>query len=196
MTDESTITREDAEYAFNTLTELIGNIDGAVFTLAEAIDSANDRRLDHMMFVHIFRMTVSWVILSLAKSKELWGRYGKLAQEHTKTSMRAIMKEIDTRGIVSLRNKAIAHLLDKETNQPISPEKLQMEFAAMVRGNLQDFIHWVRHPEGGADGVTTVMRRFKDEIKNRFPDIKNYNEVALAPGESLGSLPISGPRIA
>jgi hypothetical protein len=57
--NEYTITREDAEYAFNTLTELVGNIDGAVFTLAEALDSANDRKLDHMMFVHIFRMTIS-----------------------------------------------------------------------------------------------------------------------------------------
>jgi hypothetical protein len=193
--NEYTITREDAEYAFNTLTELVGNIDGAVFTLAEALDSANDRKLDHMMFVHIFRMTISWLILSLAKTKELWERYGKMADEQTKSSMRAIVKEIQGRRIVSLRNKAIAHLLDKETNQPMSPEKLQEELVAMVRGNLQTFIHWVRHPEGGHDGVTSVMRQFKKEIKSNFPDIRDYNEVVLAPDQSLGSLPTSGPRI-
>ena len=193
--DSRTITREDAEYAFNTLTELVGNIDGAIFTLAEALDSANERKLDQMMFVHIFRMTISWLILSLAKTKELWERYGKMAQEQTKISMRSIVKEVDARGIVPLRNKAIAHLLDKETNQPMSPEKFQAEFAAMVRGDLLAFVHWVRHPNGGPDGVTSVMRRFKSEIKSSFPDIRDYNEVVLAPGQSLGSLPISGPRI-
>jgi hypothetical protein len=194
-TQPSEPSRQDAEDAFNTLTELIGNIDGAIFTLAEALDSANDRTLDHMMFVHIYRMTLSWVILSLAKTKELWERFGRLAGDETKVSMRAILKEIDARRIVSLRNKTIAHLLDKDTNQPMSPEKIQEGIAEMVRGDLKAFIHWVRHPEGGPDGVTSVLRRFRDEIQTQFPDIRNYNEVQLAPGQSLGSLPIAGPKI-
>lgn len=187
------LTDADAEYAFNMLTELTGNLEAGILVLDEAIVGAQGDALSAMMFVNIMRMTLSWLILSLAKVEELWRKYGRFATGETKVKMRSIVREIASKGILPLRNKAIAHLLDKDTGNPMPPEQLQADILGMMNGDMLGFFHWLRHPsDAQTETVVGTLMTFRSEIHDRFPYVRNYMEVVLAPGQTLSSLLTTG----
>lgn len=190
------LTDTDAEDAFNILLELAGNIEASIFMLEEAVGALRRDELDHMMFVHLNRMAISWLILSLAKVDELWPKYGALAEEQTVQTMRSIVREIRKRNVVSIRNRTVAHLFDNDTSRPMQPEQIQAEIIEMMSqgGEPVDFIRWLRHPDdtNRAGTVFATLRRFADEIRARYKDIRNYNE--LAPGQDLRNVIIAPTR--
>src|SRR6185369_16063365 len=83
----------DGELAVNNIAELLGNIEATIFVLDEALKSVapNKAQLHPEMFVHVMRMCLSWLIISLAKVNELWGRYGAFASDGTTDKMRAVV---------------------------------------------------------------------------------------------------------
>jgi hypothetical protein len=189
------LTDADAEDAFNLLMELAGNIEASIFMLDEALGALKRNDIEQMMFVNLYRMSISWLILSLAKIEELWSKYGRLAEETTTKTMRSIVGEIHRKNIVSIRKRTVAHLFDRETSRPIPPEQLQREIIQMMNGgDVMGFIHWLRHPDetNRAGTVFATLRKFGDEIRARYSDIRNYNE--LAPGQDIRTVIFDVPK--
>ncbi|HET8942796.1 MAG TPA: hypothetical protein VFN13_12505 [Rudaea sp.] len=141
------ISQQDAELAINIIAEQIGNIKAAIFTMDEAHTSAQQHKLHFQMFQQVFRMCFCWLILTAAKVEELWRSYGILATPYAKERMRGALKKISARGLTDMRNSAIAHVLDRDTRKPVTPEQIEEMIKTVSKGNLLTFIHWLRHPD-------------------------------------------------
>jgi len=164
------VSEADAELAINNIAEQIGNIEAAIFVMDEGLTSTQQGNLHFLMFQQIFRMCLSWLVLTAVKIEELWRKYGTIATPYTRERMRAAIKEISNRGMTDLRNKSVAHILDRNTGKPTTPAQIEEAFKMMTRGNPLAFIHWLRHPDDPkAETLSRALRLFRADIMKGFP---------------------------
>lgn len=170
---KETFSAKDGELAVNLLAEQVGNLESALFVLGEAITAQKEKVLDSHMYQQIYRMCMSWLLLTCTKVEELWKTYGAFASDETTSMMRSSLKEMQRRGVFSLRSKAIAHAIDKETGRPISPEELQEAIFRMMDDDWMGFFHWLRQPEDPKkDSVSRALRLFRADLQQAFPNAR------------------------
>ena len=164
---------EHAELAINLIAEQIGNIEAAIWTLDEALTKTQSDNLHQLLFVQIFRMCLSWLILTTAKVEELWREYGSLAEPYSRDRMRAALREVSERGMTDLRNASVAHILDKKTRKPLSPSFVEESIKTMFRGNPLEFFHWLRHPDDPkVDTLSRALRVFREDLIKKYPNAR------------------------
>lgn len=175
----ASITAEKAELAFNSIAEQLGNFEAAIFILDDALTRVQKKQLWPEMFPHIYRLTISWLILTTAKVEELWRKYGVLAQPGSREKMRAVLKEIADRGITDMRDKSVAHIIDRETDSPLPPQAITDLINKITRNDLEAFVFWIRDPEDPRkDTVSRALRLFRADIQKAFPAVKTWMPVS------------------
>jgi len=137
---KSSITEERAELAFNCIAEQLGNIEAAIFMLDDCLTRVQAGTLWPLMYQNVYRVTVSWLILTMAKVEELWRKYAVLAEPTTREKMKAVLKEISDRGLTDMRDKSIAHIIDHDTDDPLTPQAIEDLMKRITRGDFLAFI--------------------------------------------------------
>jgi hypothetical protein len=170
-----TISERDAEFAVNHLTELADNLFAATHVTNIFGMAGVRKELTLVELAPFFRMTFCWIIISLWKVVELWGRFGLLASDEHKVEMRALAKDIRARGVEGVRNKIAAHMLDRETKEPVMPEEIQELIVKVVMKNdMRAFFRWlVLFEEPTApDTVAGKLLHFRADILKAFPNVR------------------------
>lgn len=175
----------NAEFAVNLLKEYADNLVAALFVMQEAANyySESDDDEDDTEEARppvgpapVLRMTLSWLVVSLYKVKELWGYFAPMASDGMKRRMGAVVKEIDNRGVVAFRNKTVAHLSDDDIKSPMEPEEVQRRGVEMMRNDPLAFALWLHDPSNSrGDTVTAIMLDFRAELLVRYPNVRIYN---------------------
>ncbi len=167
------ISERDAEFAVNQLKELADNLAVATDIVKMAGRAGLERGSPPEEVAPFFRMSFSWIAISLYKIGELWQRFGRLASDVHKNEMRALLNEIRDRGVEDFRNKVAAHLLDRDTKNPLSPEELTPLAMKMMRNDMPGFFSWLhRFDDPGEKTVTSTLLAFRADILRTFPNVR------------------------
>lgn len=167
------VTEEEAELAINLLSQLVGDIEAANFTLEDVILRARRGEVGPMMFQQVMRMCLSWLSLVSTKASELWEGFGSLASMETRAKMRAALREAERRGMTSFRHNAIAHAFEEKPRRPMRPEAIQEAIKQMVGDDSLAFFHWLRHPnDPKANTMSRALRLFREDILRKFPNVR------------------------
>lgn len=142
--------KKDAIDACRLLNELqLDFIIGArSFEIYEAAEKARDSR-EFQPFIHrgLTRMSLNHIFISLTKWYEIYERYMYLFPEEVKHTAKALVKDIDARKVRDFRNKYIGHVLDADTNQPISIQETDDFVNNILKGDIVSFLLWVNNPK-------------------------------------------------
>jgi hypothetical protein len=169
------VSARDAEFAINHLKELADNLLVATHVTNLAGIAGVRKELTLVQLAPFFRMTFCWIVISLWKIVELWNRFGVLATDEHKVEMRALVREIRARGVEAVRNKLAAHLLDRETKEPLMPEDAEALIKTEVmRNDMHAFFAWLVLLEEPTDPTTVAgkLLRFRADILRAFPDVR------------------------
>lgn len=176
MSDIPALTKRDAEFAVNYLKEFADNIRVAIEVFIERAPTAPVTNQQIVHFAPTFRMSFSWIALTLSKTVEFWDGYGRFAAGATKNEMRVIKREIVDRGIVKFRDRTVAHLFNRESGDPFTPEELQEEAMAIMRHDMERFFQWLGDPRDlPRTSVCATLLRFRAEILEKYPDTRVTN---------------------
>src|SRR5262245_34401232 len=132
---------------------------------------------DHRLMVQ--RMAFFNVVLVLCKLDEFRLYYLRLLSEECRAWLKEFGAEYERRGLRHFRNKVVGHILDDDTNEPLSPERIQEMFMRAVDNDSRTFFRWLRNPES-PDDLDTVLGRVK-WLKGKIQD-----EHGLARGDARG----------
>lgn len=95
--------------------------------------------------ISYFRMCSNSLIISLSKLWETLDHYGKEINsfpEELKSNCRTLKSEIEHRKIYQFRSKYAAHIIDKETKQPLSLKDGEKRYIAIVGSTIGDLINF------------------------------------------------------
>lgn len=118
----------------------------------------------------LVRMVCSSLTVNLSKLSEALSHFGKevnALDEPLRGRCLAIKKEIEDRKIYQFRSKYAAHLIDKDTNLPLSlveGEKRVADIFGSTIGELNRFCEWVCPSSGQVDpsSITSVLCELRD----------------------------------
>ncbi|PPS38753.1 hypothetical protein B0F86_20805 [Pseudomonas syringae] len=147
------------------LNELIVDLAAAVTMGREVLELHDGSPESTLKAMGRLRVCNHSIMLSLFKLHEIRVKYSKflstLPKDQTKSFIK-ITAEIQQKGICNFRNKYAAHIIDKDTQRPISMAK-GLELLKCITGNnnsqAHEFYDWVCPEEWSVDKpciVTTV----------------------------------------
>ena len=130
----------------------------------------NDFSSEHPKDQALVRMVCSSLTVNLSKLWEALNHFGKevnALDEPLRSRCLEIKKEIEDRKVYKFRSKYAAHLIDKDTNLPLSLVEGEKRVAAIFGstiGELSSFCEWVCPPSGqvNPDSVTSVLCELRD----------------------------------
>jgi hypothetical protein len=105
----------------------------------------------------LFRMHIFYILLSLAKLNEFYKKYKQCIPKDLRTRAKEIFqKEIESRGIISFRNKVVGHLHDKKTNQPLEIADINKRLNTIIGPDLNDFLLWIDNEDKNKESVVRL----------------------------------------
>ena len=125
---------------------------------------------DNLIHAGVLRMTSNALIINLAKLWEVIRHYGceiNSFPEKIKQGCNLVKREIEDKKIYQFRSKYAAHIIDKDTNTPLSLSEGKRRYEAIVGttiGDMNDFCNWVcpenyaSHQGGSVVKVVTELR--------------------------------------
>jgi hypothetical protein len=116
-----------------------------------------------------FRMCSTSLLIALAKLWEALNHYGKEINDfpdEIRSACIALKKEIENRKIYQFRSKYAAHIIDKDTHEPISLAEGDKRYKEIVGEDVRDllnFCDWIYPQEVQANiAVITVVTKARD----------------------------------
>lgn len=106
----------------------------------------------------------------MSKIQELWRKFGVLATPETREKMRTVIREIEDRGLTDMRDKSVAHIIDRESDSPPRPE-------------ADTAPHHGRNAIGNREGVLRLHMR---------NDLPPWRREAAGGNSTFGVLPTRG----
>lgn len=141
----------------------------------------DDLRREYLpeMMRSLRRMSLAWMVLSLARWTEFYERYMRLIPPDCSESCKALKREVDRIDLKRFRNVMVGHIFDKKTGMPLTTEAMRSELERVLGSPVEGFLHWIKRLDGGNElgGVATVIRITRDRIIEEF---------GLTEGEVLG----------
>ena len=153
-----------AVHAIRLLNDFIGDLVAG----AEIIEGFKDAP-DNIQ-IGVTRVSVSHLVLTLAKLDELRGHYQDLFPQNLVSPFQEFHKQIEERGIKDFRNTVIAHIWDTKEARPPTYGQIDQKFRRAIRNDSEAFRQWI-NPKGGApdpSAVVGLVELLRDGLKEKF----------------------------
>lgn len=129
------------------------------------------KQLTQEQMVGVQKMCLSHLILALCKCREFWQRYHFLVPPKYSDDYKKLLKEINVRGIESMRNSYVGHIWKKPEQRPILPaEVMNAYYGFSPDSRLQSFVDWLNRPGENTfpHTVLAIIDAVRKDIQVRF----------------------------
>ena len=147
------------------LNDLIGELVGATNSFRIYQTNFFNERLCNQSKAVIYRIHVSFILLSLAKLNEFYKNYKQYIPSNLREDAKKIFqREIQSRGIIHFRNKVVGHLHDKKTNQPLERAEIQERLDKIIGSDINEFLLWINDRDVNGDSVVGLCEKIRNAI--------------------------------
>lgn len=117
-------------------------------------------------FVPLQRMCISHIALAFAKLEEFWEHYHDLVPGECRDDLKAVLKEMRSRGITEFRNRCAGHIWDKKAKRPLKHSEVLDAIERMANGDFPAFLKWVNDPANNdyPRTVVSVIEMVRNKI--------------------------------
>jgi hypothetical protein len=109
----------------------------------------------------IARMCFTHIVICLARWSEVYEHYSSV-RDATLPECKALDLDLKRRKVHEFRNKYAAHIRDKKTSRPLTPEKIQEYIETITQGDPEAFLKWVRGT------VVVATETWREQIMTRY----------------------------
>jgi hypothetical protein len=148
--------RKKAVHAADTLNDFIGDFIGGTMLFREWDTQFRAGRVPEMLMVNVQKICISHLVLSLCKFVEFYERFHKVIPSEHRETCKALMGEINRKGIVEFRNKSVGHIWDKEQQRPLTHSEIMTLLARITSGDMSGFLNWINNPNANEFPSTVV----------------------------------------
>ena len=148
--------REKAVHAADTLNDFIGDLVGGTMLFREWDTQFRAGRVPDMLMVNVQKICVSHLVLGLCKFVEFYERFHQVIPSGHRETCKALVSDINRRGIVDFRNKCVGHIWDKERQRPLIHSEIMARLARLTGGDMSGFLNWINNPNGNEFPATAV----------------------------------------
>ena len=91
------------------------------------------------MAIGLNRMSISHLVVSLAKWTEFYRRYRAILPADLCDVCLALHDQIIARGIIDFRNRVVGHLIDDDTKRPLTSREIDERLERVIAGDREEF---------------------------------------------------------
>jgi hypothetical protein len=116
------------------------------------------------------RMAISYLVISLAKLEEFYRRYRAILPDDVVDACRSLHHKVIDRGIVDFRNKVVGHIVDDDTNRPLTYSEIDQRLDRVLNGSLDDFLLWINNPAENTfpNSVVAITEHVRDRLQHQY----------------------------
>ncbi len=116
--------------------------------------------------VAVQKMCVSHLILGLNKLCEFWKVFHRLVPVELRPEMKALVSELQRRGIKEFRNTVVAHVWDKKRRRTRTQSEIIAQLNQISAGDPGGFLMWLNNPNGNAypKTVVSIVQALRDHL--------------------------------
>jgi hypothetical protein len=116
------------------------------------------------------RMCLAHLVLSLSKWIEFYKLYKGIIPSHLKDHVKALNGKLNVKQIQDFRNKAVGHIHDGHTGEPLTKTKIDELLENIVGTNDDAFLKWINNPteKGRLDTVVGLCEALRSAIAKEY----------------------------
>jgi hypothetical protein len=167
MTDK---VRENAVHAADTLNDFIGDLIGGTALFREWDTQFRAGRVPETLMINVQKICVSHLVLGLCKFVEFYARFHQVIPSEDGETCKALVSEINRKGVVEFRNKCVGHIWDKEKQRPLIHSEIMTRLARLTGGDMSGFLNWIDNPKTNEfpSTVVSVVETVRDALMSEY----------------------------
>lgn len=171
MTD---IERESILDAIDVLNDLVNDLVAGTMVFANYQSRFVMGEFSQSGIVAVQKMCVSHLILGLNKLCEFWKVFHRLVPAELRPEMKALVSELQSRGIKEFRNTVVAHIWDKKRCRTRTQSEVIAQLNQISAGDPGGFLMWLNNPNDNAypKTVVSIVQTLRDHLR----DLHGVNE--------------------
>lgn len=116
------------------------------------------------------RMAISHLVVSLAKWTEFYRRYRAILPADVRDACLALHDQIIARGIIDFRNTVVGHIIDDDTNRPLTSREIDERLERVIAGDREDFLRWINNPAANnfPRSVVAITEHVRDRLCREY----------------------------
>jgi hypothetical protein len=113
-------------------------------------------------------MSVSHLVLNLAKLVEFHSRYAQILPVQERAAWRSVRKELEKREVVKFRNSVIGYIWDREKDRPLFDSEVDAYIARIAKNDPVDFVEWIigQTPHTKAQSIVSLLERTRNQLRD------------------------------
>jgi hypothetical protein len=157
--------RARAVHAAGVLNDFIGDLVGGVRVFLDYDSLYRGQRIPLETMVSVQRITLSHLVLTLAKFVEFYDRFKTIVPAQHQDACKELARSIRSRGIVEFRDKIVGHLWDEKARRPLLHSEIMERLQSMTNGPLLEFLAWITDARNQyPKTVVSVVETVRDTI--------------------------------
>ena len=155
--------RNRAVEAVDILNDFIGDCVASVNVFS---DYSEKFKSNNTALVVIYRLCMSYLLLTLDKWLEFYDRYHKLIPADLHGECKQLTKELRSRNIEDFRNTCVGHVWNKKKKRPLYNSEIDAALERITKGDIPGFLKWVNDPSNNVFPATivSIVETLKDRL--------------------------------
>lgn len=162
--------RDRAIDAVDVLNDLVGELITGTNLLRESDVQNKAGALSDELLSDVGKMCLSYLVLSCAKTVELYDKYRNILPPDVTQEMKELRGEIESRGILKFRNKVVGHIWDKDKRRVLRNSEVLAMLQAIMQGTVADFLNWLNplHSAPSKAGVVNTLVAVRTALMQEY----------------------------
>jgi hypothetical protein len=163
--------------ASDVLTELHGNLCIGCGTFRMHFQQFKRREIPLLLMAGVQSMCLQHIVLALTKLIEFWERYHDVVPEEFRAEFKALLKELNRRGVREFRNAAAGHIWANELGRPLVQSEVQERLTRIADGDREKFLQWVFGEQVNVYPTTVVS--IVEAVRDRLMEVHGIPPAAV-----------------
>jgi hypothetical protein len=117
----------------------------------------------------IRRLCLTHLVIALSKWTELYRLYRDVISLEVSKDAKNLVKVIESRGVVTFRNKVAGHVWDDETKRALTVREIEERLSMVLGGDVDDFLKWINNPQESNIGtVVGIIEKVHNQIRAEY----------------------------
>ncbi len=164
MTDTERRSILDAIYVLN---DLVNDLVAGTMVFENYQSRFTMGKFSQPGIVAVQKMCVSHLILGLNKLCEFWEVFHHLVPTELRPEMKALVSELEKRGIKEFRNTVVAHVWDKKRRRTRTQTEVIAQLNRISASDPGGFLLWLNNPSDNAfpKTVVSIVQALRDHLR-------------------------------
>lgn len=153
--------------AINVLNDLVNDLVAGTMVFENYQSRFAMGKFSQPGIVAVQKMCVSHLILGLNKLCEFWEVFHRLVPAELRPELKALVSELERRGIKEFRNTVVAHVWDRKRRRARTQSEVIAQLNQISAGNPGGFLMWLNNPNDNAypKTVVSIVQTLRDHLR-------------------------------